>query len=109
MGRAWLSEPAVKRRENRNLWEVRMSVRERRVRDNPPYLEAATTSPGPSPSPRINLWLATPHPDPARRSREVIAVSGWRLGTQTRQAGHDVALPPPCGHHSAASTHHAAT
>ena len=62
-----------------------MSVRERRVRDNPPYLDAATTSPspGPGPSPNNNLWLAYPHP--ARRSREVIAVSGWRLGTQTSQ------------------------
>ena len=85
-----------------------MSVRERRVRDNPPYLDAATTSPspGPGPSPNNNLWLAYPHP--ARRSREVIAVSGWRLGTQTRQAGHDVVLPLPCGHHAAASIHHAA-
>ena len=39
-GRAWLSEPAVEPGEKRMSIEVRVSVRERRVRDNPPYLEA---------------------------------------------------------------------
>jgi hypothetical protein len=39
-GRAWLSEPAVEDCEKRMLIEARMSVRERRVRENPPYLEA---------------------------------------------------------------------
>ena len=68
-----------------------MSVRERRVRDNPPYLDAATTSPSPGPIPNINLWLATPHP--ARRSREVIAVSGWRLGTERGSGRPRMASP----------------
>ena len=36
-GRAWLSEPAVEPREKRMSIEVRRSVRERRVRDDPPY------------------------------------------------------------------------
>ena len=36
-------------------------------------------------------------PYPARRSREVEAVSGWRLGTQPRQLGQHAVLPLPKG------------
>ena len=32
---------------------------------------------------------------PARRSREVLAVSGWRLGTAERQLGQHAVLPLP--------------
>ena len=34
---------------------------------------------------------------PARRSREVVAVSGWRLGTAERQLGQHAVLPLPQG------------
>ena len=34
---------------------------------------------------------------PARRSREVLAVSGWRLGTAKRQLGQHPVLPLPHG------------
>jgi len=34
---------------------------------------------------------------PARRSREVLAVSGWRLGTVKRQLGQHPVLPLPQG------------
>ncbi len=39
-------------------------------------------------------------PYPARRSREVEAVSGWRSGTQPRQLGQHAVLPLPQGMHS---------
>jgi len=35
------------------------------------------------------------HPYPARRGREVVAVSGWRLGMQTRRLGQHVVLSLP--------------
>jgi len=51
---------------------------------------------------RIRTDASPTRPYP-RRSREVIAVSGWRLGIQRAPEGHDVVLPLPCGHHAAAA------